>query len=51
VTPDILTDDSYIDTALDATTGYVEPLLEHLLNERELILATQIARDTTRRAR
>jgi hypothetical protein len=42
---DYLTDD-YIDTELDATTGYVEPLLEHLLTERELMLAALDARTT-----
>lgn len=45
---DMLTDDTYIETLLDGTTGYVEPLLDHLLTERELMLAAVTARNTWR---
>jgi hypothetical protein len=46
MTLDPLTDDSYIDTTLDATTGYAEATLMHLLDERELMLAAFNARTT-----
>jgi hypothetical protein len=48
---DTLIDDSYIDTELDTSTGFIEPLLNHLLNERELMLAAVTARESVWRTR
>lgn len=35
--------DEYIDEMLDETTGYANALLEHLLDERDLMFAAMLA--------